>query len=537
MLDQRSDQQRLAGTGELTWLALRRDRVMAPLWALGIAVLTVSTASSFRKLYPTVASRIPFAHTVETNSGLVALTGKPFDMTSIGGMTAWRVGASGALLTAIVSQLLVVRHTRAEEESNRLELLGSGVVGRFAPLTAALLTALIFNLGVLVLVALVLIGLGLPAVGSIALGLGFASCGITFAAVAAVSAQLTESGRAANGIGSALIGAAYLARAVGDSTGPPVLSWLSPIGWSQQLQAFAGERWWVPVMAAGSAGVIAGTGYVLTGRRDLGAGMLPTRPGPARAPARLRSAFALAWRLQEGALIGWTAGFVVLGAVTGGLARSVSSMVDGSPQLRDTLNSLGGRQNIVDSYLAASIGFGGIAAAAYLVQAVLRLYGEETGQRAEPLLATPTGRLRWALGHLVVSLLGTTVLLTGLGLAAGLADGARSGDISGQLPRLLGAALVQLFAVWVFAGVAIVLFGWAPKWTPASWGAVVAALIITLVGALLKLNHWLMDLSPFHHLPALPGGVVDWTSLAWLLTLIVVLCGVGLTGLHRRDLT
>ena len=37
--------------------------------------------------------------------------------------------------------LLVVRHTRAEEETGRAELVGAGVVGRHAPLAAALITA------------------------------------------------------------------------------------------------------------------------------------------------------------------------------------------------------------------------------------------------------------------------------------------------------------------------------------------------------------------------------------------------------------
>ena len=271
---------------------------MIPLWLLAIVALVAATASSFTDLYPTVASRLLFAGSIEANSGLIALTGRPFDLSTIGGMTAWRVAGSGGLFAGIMSLLLVVRHTRAEEESNRLELLGSGVVGRYAPLTAGLLTALMANLALAVLVALSLIGMGQAAAGSIALGLGYAACGTVFGAAAAVSAQLTESARAANGITSALLGAAYLLRAVGDSAGPGWLSWLSPIGWAQQVRAFAGERWWVLVLALGVAGTLGALGYRLAGRRDLGEGVLPARPGPARGAGWLRSPFALAWRLQ-----------------------------------------------------------------------------------------------------------------------------------------------------------------------------------------------------------------------------------------------
>jgi ABC-2 type transport system permease protein len=525
----------LAGTRPLTGLALRRDRLMIPLWVLAIVALVAVTASSFKDLYPDVASRLLFARSIEANAGLIALTGKPFDLSSIGGMTAWRVAGSGGLLAGIMSLLLVVRHTRAEEESNRIELLGSGVVGRFAPLTAGLLAALAANLALAVLVTLSLVGMGEAATGSIALGLGYATCGMVFAAIAAVSAQLTESSRAANGIASAALGAAYLLRAVGDSAGPGWLAWLSPIGWAQQVRPFASERWWVLVLSAATAVAVAALGYRLAGARDLGAGVLPARPGPARASRSLRSSFALAWRLQRGSLIGWSIGLAVVGAVVGSLAQSVSSLVASSPQLGDALHSLGGEQDVVDAYLSTTLVFGGFAATAYTVQSVLRLYNEEIGQRAEPLLATPTSRIRWALGHLAISLFGTAVLLTSMGLAAGLAHGIRTGDVGGQLPRVLGAALVQVFAIWVFAGLTMALYGLAPRWAPAGWGAIVIALLISLVGALLKLNHWLMDLSPFTHLPVLPGGPMTWTPLFWLLAVTVILCGVGLAALDRRD--
>jgi len=527
---------RLTGTRQLTWLALRRDRLMIPLWVLAILALAAATASSFTNLYPTVASRLDFAHSVQNNSGLIALTGPTFDLSTIGGMTAWRIAGTGALLAAIMSVLLVVRHTRAEEESNRLELLGSTVVGRFAPLTAGILTALAANLSLALLAGLSLIGLGLPATGSFALGFGWAACGAVFAGIAAVSAQLTESARAANGLAFALVGAAFLVRAVGDSAGPGWLPWLSPIGWAQRLRPFAGERWWVLLLAVAVAVALAAVGYLLGSRRDLGEGVLPARSGPARAAGSLRSPLALAWRLQRGALIGWTAGFAVFGAVVGALAQSVSGLVDSSPQLRDALESLGGKQGVVDSYLATILGFAGYAAAAYAVQSVLRLSGEEVSGRAEPVLATPTGRIRWAIGHLTIALLGTVLLLGVLGLTAGITHGLRTGDLGGQLPRLVGAALAQVFAIWVFAGVVMALYGFAPTWTPVGWGVVVVGLLITMVGALVRLNHWLVDLSPFTHLPKLPGGELTWTPLAWLLVVAAGLCAIGLAALNRRDI-
>jgi putative exporter of polyketide antibiotics len=73
------------------------------------------------------------------SGSLRALYGPVFD-TGIGGLTAWRTMAFGAALSGLMAILLVVRHTREEEEAGRLELVGAGAIGRRAPLAAALVT-------------------------------------------------------------------------------------------------------------------------------------------------------------------------------------------------------------------------------------------------------------------------------------------------------------------------------------------------------------------------------------------------------------
>src|SRR4029453_15256629 len=51
----------LAGTGGLVRLILRRDRVLLPLWVLGLALIPVSYVSPFADLYPTAAARQQYA--------------------------------------------------------------------------------------------------------------------------------------------------------------------------------------------------------------------------------------------------------------------------------------------------------------------------------------------------------------------------------------------------------------------------------------------------------------------------------------------
>ncbi|MPZ85209.1 MAG: ABC transporter permease, partial [Actinophytocola sp.] len=234
-----------AGTGALLRLAIRRDRIFASVWIVLFVVMAASSAAASQSLFTTLESRVRAASVVNDTPATLALYGRVFDPTSLGAVSMFKLGAMGAALVALVAIFTVVRHTRAEEESGRLELIGATVVGRYAALTAAMLLAVGTTLVLALLTALSLIGAGLPAAGALAFGLSWAGAGIAFAAVGAVTAQVTESARTANGLGAAVLAAAYLLRAAGDASGVDTstwLSWLSPIGWAQQVRPFAGDR-------------------------------------------------------------------------------------------------------------------------------------------------------------------------------------------------------------------------------------------------------------------------------------------------------
>ncbi|MBT0771185.1 hypothetical protein KIH74_19750 [Kineosporia sp. J2-2] len=519
----------------LTRFALRRDRVRLTVWLLGIACVPSGVATTLADLYPDVASRRPLSADLAHNPGLLAFTGPADNLLSLGGLVVWRGMGTTCILAAIMNFLLVLRHTRADEESGRLELLRSAPVRRSAPLDAALLTALIADLVLALLIAAGLIGAGLPAGGSLRFGLATAACGLFFAGLAAVTAQLTEFTRPATGVAAAGLATAYLLRAVGDSSGPHWLAWLSPIGWAQRSGAFGGGPWWTTPAALLAAGLLALAARRLEARRDFGGGIVASRPGPARA-TRLGSSFALAWRLQRGTLLAWTLGLAGFGLVSGGLAEGVGGLVDDSPQLADVLSALGGEQSVVDSYLATVFGIYGLLAGAYAVSALLRLRAEETEGRAEALLATPVGHLPWAAGHLAIALGGVAVMLLAAALTTGLTYGLAAGDLGGALPDAVRAAIGQIIAAWVFAGLGLLLFGLLPSAAPGAWAAIAGAAVLYLLGDALNLPQAVLDVSPFTHLPALPGGDPSVTPWLWLLTITALLAGAGLTALNRRDL-
>ncbi|MGW1623208.1 ABC transporter permease [Streptomyces sp. NPDC002172] len=518
----------LAGTGTLLRLALRRDRVTTPVWIAVNALMVLSMPNTLKSLYGTDAERTDLVRQLQTNASYRALIG-PLHDTSLGGLTAWRVGVYAGLLAAVTSLLVVVRHTRDEEESGRAELVASGAVGRRASLTAALLAAAVANAVLALLVTAGLAGQGTA--GALSFGLGLAATGMVFATTAAVVAQLTESARLARGLTSAVLGAAFVLRAAGDaatSDGSSPWTWLSPLGWLENLRPFAAERWWVLLLFAAAVLLQGSAAYVLAGRRDLGMSFFPARPGPAA--GRLGSAAALAWRLQRGGVLGWSLGFFLAGVVYGGLTEGAADLVGDNKSAREIFERMGGQSGLTDAFLASMVGMLGLVAALYVVASVLRLHGEETSGRAEPVLAGPVGRLRWAAGHLTVAFGGAALimLLAGLGFAVGYGK---------EVGPILGACLVQLPAVWVIGGVAVLLFGVAPRFAPAAWGVAVAVLLIGWVGPALNAPRLVLDLSPFGHLPKLPGGGMEWEPVVTLTGLAVVLAGMGLTGLRRRDVT
>ena len=144
--------------------------------------------------------------------------------------------------------------------------------------------------------------------------------------------------------------------------------------------------------------------------------------------------------------------------------------------------------------------------------------------------------MHWALSHVVFALVGTALVLAVAGIGAGLAYGLQVDDVGGQVTRLLGAALVQLPAAWVLAGLGMALFGLAPRFAALTWAGLIVCAVLLELGALLGLSGWVVGISPFAHVPKLPGSPFTSTPLLWLTAIAAALSIAGLAGFRRRDL-
>jgi ABC-2 type transport system permease protein len=528
-----------AGTRELARLALRRDRIGLPAAVYVIAVAVAGNAYTLKKLYPTPASRAALAATGGTDPALNFLYSRMFG-TSLGSIVTWRYGMWAGIFATLMTIILVIRHTRSDEEAGRAELVGSAAVGRQAALAAGLATAAAAAGAVTVLLCLVLPVTGLPAAGSALLALAVGCCALAFAGIAAIAAQLTSSARTARGIALGALAVAFVLRGVGDAagaSGPSWLSWVSPLGWIQFTQPFAARHWWVlalPLAVAAAGGALA---FELAARRDLGAGLLPDRPGRPAASALLRGPSGLAWRLQRGALLGWATGYAFTFAACGAAAKGIGQLFGTSSALEHEFTRLGGQTAITNAYLAALMLLAGLVAAGYAISVVLRLRTEETSGQAEPVLATATSRVRWAFSHIGVAVAGAALLLAVAGVATGLGYGLRAGSAGTEVARMTGAALAQLPSALVLAAVAIAVFGLLPQAAgAAAWTALGLVVLLNLFGQSLQLSHWVLDVSPFTHAPRLPGGPVSAAPLLWLSAVALAATAAGLAGLRRRDI-
>ncbi len=525
----------LLGTGELFRLAWRRDRVLVPASVIGLVLLAAGSARASLALYPDDDAAASGLAGILDNPAIIAMYG-PLASQTADALAVFKTVMMGAFFVSVLALVVVRRHTRTEEDEGRLELVGAAAVGRWAPLAAAVALATASVIAASALSAAGLAAVGLDPVGSLAFGVAWATAGLAMVGVAAVAVQVASTTRGAGGLCFGFLAVTYALRAIGDTSTGAVhgLGWLSPLGWAGRVEAFGANRMWV--IGLGLAVWAAGCAVALTllAGRDLGAGLIPQRSGPARAGALLSTPTGLVARLARGTLIGWTIGLVVGGIAIGSLLGSIGELTSNSA-VTEVLDQLGGSAGTIeDIFLATETAFVSAAVAGAGVALVLRLVSAERSGLGESVLTTPTPRVRWYGAHVVVALALTTVLMAVLGVTVGLV-GPLASDAAPSLGATLGAALATLPAVWLVVALAAALAGATPRFAPVAWAALLLSFVVGELGNTIGLPQWAIDLSPFAHLSQLPGGDFDaWSAFA-LTLLAALLAAAGAATYRQRD--
>jgi ABC-2 type transport system permease protein len=527
----------LAGTGKLVRFNLRRDRIKLPAWLVGMFLFVFYYGTALPQLYRTEEDlQVVTEFTQGAMGAIIAGPGFGLDDPTIESVIAGVYGLYFLLLAALMNILLVARHTRVEEQTGRAELIRANVVGRHAPLTATLIIAGVANVLVALLVAAAMAAADLDTSDALLFGAGIGAVGLVWAGITALTVQVSAFSRAGSGLAGAALGAAYVIRAAGDTIteGGSLLSWFSPLAWSQQTRPYADGRWWPLLLSVAFAAVTAAIGYVLSTRRDVGAGLVAPRAGSPIAPAWLRSPLTFAFRLQRAGLIGWGAALVIAAAVYGGITGPI---VDAFEDLPETMIDVmgGDPSRLLDGYVSTMALSFAIVLAVFVILGLQAARGEETKGRAEPVLATATSRSAWLGGHVAVVAAGVAVLLAVTGLVLGIATAISVGDAA-YVWDTTAAHLVYVPALLVLLGIAVLLFGFVPGAVGVTWAVFGFATIIGFFGPIMDLPQWVHNVSPIEHVARLPLEELSWTPLVILTAVAAGLIALGLYGFGRRDL-
>lgn len=525
------------GTTQLARFILRRDRVQLPVWLVAIVALTVGVTASFPSLYPTPEERAIMAVTME-NPAVVAMIGPIYgvDDYTYGAMTGNQMLLFMVTAVAVVNILLVIRHTRSDEEHGRIEVIRSLPVGRLAGLGATLLVVGLANVAVALLTGLGLFALGIESIdfaGSMLFGVAMGATGIAFAAVTALFAQLTETSRGATGLSFAALGLAYLVRAVGDVSSE-TLARLSPLGLILRTEVYVRNLWWPVWVTLGVAAVVAGLAFYLNALRDLGAGFLRARPGREHATKFLGTPFGLAARLQRTSFIAWAVALFVLGAAYGSVFGDLDAFFESSEMIKMMLPEAAGF-SLGEQFTALVLAVMAMFTAVPVALLLLKLGSEERAWRVDTVLAAAVSRRRLLLSYVTLAFL-ASVLMQGLcGLGFWLASSAAMEEPFG-LGQIAAASFVYLPAIWVMLGLAVLLLGWWPKGTGLIWLYIVYSFFVVYLGDLLRLPDGMKRVTPFSHVPQLPVDAMEWGAVAVLTLLALVATALGVAGYRRRDI-
>lgn len=522
---------RFAGTREAIRFALKRDRLILPLCLLGLIGWMAIYVVSYSGLYDTQAELNALYSSVAGNPALIAMTGPTGGLRTLGGATAWESLPVVSIISGVFAMFSVIRHSRAEEEDGRTELLLASGSGRFAPLVAAM----IVTSGALAVAATGYFGVlaigGYEVGPSALLALAILGFGLVITGTTAVFAQVTSKARAARGLTGVVIGVAWLLRAIGD-TGNGVLTWFSPLGWAQQTKPFWENAWWPLLISLAATGLTVSLALWLLARRDIGSGLIQPRPGPARASSSILHPLGFSFRLQRAAILGWTVMLFIYGFAVGAVGNNLEGILESSPDLTQAFASAGG--DLLDSYFASVLTVIAILGTGFTISSVLRPHSEETHDRAALLLAAPLGRLRWAGGHFLIAYAASALMmaLTGAGLGLGL--GVTTGDYD-HFNELVAAGFSQVPAMWLTGSLAVLLFGVSTRLSPVAWGLLAAFILIWTLASFGDIPGWIVDLSPFSHTPAVPAVANDPAPLLIMTLLSLVLSAAGLILWRRRD--
>jgi len=269
--------------------------------------------------------------------------------------------------------------------------------------------------------------------------------------------------------------------------------------------------------------------------RDIGAGLLAPRDSASADLRLLSSPMALALRGERGSLLVWLGGIGGFAFVLGMVATSISSAGISQSVQRVIAKFGSGSIETPSGYLGFVFIFFIFAVSMFVCAQVSAARHEEAEERLDTLLAEPVGRRGWLAGRLLLAVGACAALAVSAGLLAWA--GAASQGVSISLLRMLEAGANCLPVAILFLGVAALGYALVPRASVAiAYGLVSVAFLWQLVGSLLGVPSWLVELTPFAHVGFVPAQPFRPGSAAVMVGIGLLAALSSLWAFARRDL-
>jgi ABC-2 type transport system permease protein len=273
----------------------------------------------------------------------------------------------------------------------------------------------------------------------------------------------------------------------------------------------------------------------ISAHRDVGTGLLAARDTAEPRLRLLSSPTAQALRSERASLIAWMSGIGVFALILGLVSASISE-AGISPSVREQIAKLGaGSIATPTGYLALVFIFFILAVSLFACAQVGAARHEEAEQQLETLLSQPVGRHGWLAGRLALAVAGVAALSFLAGLLTW--SGAAAAGVNISLARMLEAGANCLPVALLFLGVAVLAYAIVPRASSGiAYGLVTLSFLWQLVGSLLAVPQWLVELTPFAQVGLVPTHAFRGEAAAVMVAIGLLAAGAALVLFRRRDL-
>jgi ABC-2 type transport system permease protein len=172
----------------------------------------------------------------------------------------------------------------------------------------------------------------------------------------------------------------------------------------------------------------------------------------------------------------------------------------------------------------------------YGVTRLAAMVADERARRWTALFSAPVSRMRLLCTEIGVTAAGVLALHAVAGLAMWIGSVITGASLG--ISDAMAGALNSVPIAWLAVGAAGLASGWIPS-AVGTIGAlpVAGGFLLNVITQSMHAPRWVIDLSPFAHLAAVPNAAPNWMATVAMTTFGTALTVLSIAGYARRDLT